>query len=186
MKKFREFQLEVNINSSKEEVWDLLFNRFGEVNLFNPVLKGSHHTEGVEGEVGCERQCDINSRTSIQERIIAARGNDSFDIIVIKGGMPMMDEMNATWDFKEIGMGQTRARVTMRFTTKPVFVGALMKGMMAKMVKSMLIGLKNHIETGCLVTKENIKGIMKDYKQLNENEAFISSLAKEKSYGVTI
>jgi ribosome-associated toxin RatA of RatAB toxin-antitoxin module len=176
MKKLREFELEVNINSSKEQVWDLLFNRFGEVNLFNPVLEDSHQTAGVKGEVGCERQCDINSSTSIQEKITAARGNDSFDVNVIKGGMPMMDEMNATWDFIETGTSQSRARLTMRFNTKPAFVGALMIGMMTKMVKSMLIGLKYHLETGNLVSKENIKGIMKDYKRLQENESFGGNL----------
>ncbi len=62
MKNLREFQLEVNVNASKVEVWDLLFNKFGEVNLFNPEIEGSHHTTGVKGEVGCERQCDINSK----------------------------------------------------------------------------------------------------------------------------
>jgi ribosome-associated toxin RatA of RatAB toxin-antitoxin module len=176
MKKLREFQLEVNINTSKEQVWDVLFNRFGEVNLFNPVLEDSHHTAGVKGEVGCERQCDIDSRTSIQERITAARGNDSFDINVIKGGMPMMDKMNATWDFRETGTSQSRVRLTMRFNTKPAFVGALMIGMMTKMVKSMLIGLKYHLETGNLVSKVNIKGIMKVYKRLQENESFTGNL----------
>lgn len=172
MKKLREFQSEIILNTSKEQVWELLFNRFTEVNIFNPVIQGSHHTGGVQNEIGCERQCDINSKTSIQEKITAARGNDSFDINVIKGGMPMMDEMNATWDLKEMGRGQTMAQLTMRFSTKPAFMGALMKGMMAKMVKRMLIGLKYHLETGKPVTDKNIHGIMEDYKGLQENDAF--------------
>ena len=70
----------------------------------------------------------------------------------------------------------TRVGLTMRFNTKPAAVGALMIGMMTKMVKSMLIGLKYHLETGNLVTKENIKGIMKNYKRLQENESFAGNL----------
>ena len=172
MTKFKEFTLEININSSKEEVWDLLFNRFGEVNLFNPVIEGSHHTTGAKGEVGCERQCDINSRTSVHEKITAARGNDGFDIELIKGRMPFMDKMEGTWEFKELNQNQTRAFLTMRLKTKPAFMSSLMKGMMSKMVGSMLVGLKYHLETGNLVTKENIKNIMKEYKKLGTNEAF--------------
>jgi hypothetical protein len=177
MEKLREFQIEVNVNASKEEVWDLLFNKFGEVNLFNPEIEGSHHTTGVKGEVGCERQCDINSKTSIHERITAASGNDSFDVEIIKNDMPMMDKMLATWDLKDIGGGQTRARVTVRFNTKPAFMGALMKGMMSKMINRMAMGLKYHVETGNLVTKENIKSIVKEYKQLKGNKRFSSKVA---------
>lgn len=175
MKKFKEFQLDLTINASKEEVWDLLFNRFGEVNLFNPVLEGSHHTKGVKGEVGCERQCDINSNTSVQERITAASGNDSFEIDVIDGRMPMMDEVKGIWNFTAKGDSQTNVKITMRFNTKPALVAGLMKAMMAKMVKSMLIGLKYHMETGGLVTKANIKGIVRDYKRLQGNEAFAAN-----------
>jgi len=129
MKKLREIHLEININKSKDQVWDLLFNKFGEVNLFNPVIESSHHTKGEVGEVGCERQCDINSTTSVHEKITAARGNDSFDVDIVKGGLPMMDQMKATWDLKEISKGQTRAKLTMYFNTKPAIVGAFMKGM---------------------------------------------------------
>lgn len=176
MKKLREIQLEVNINASKAEVWDMLFNKFGEVNLFNPEIEGSHHTKGTEGEIGCERQCDINSKTSVHERITAARGNDSFDVEIIKNDMPMMDEMIATWDLKDIGEGQTRALLTMGFNTKPAFMAAIMKGMMTKMINRMVIGLKYHLETGELVTKENIKDIMKSYNQLKGNKKFLAKI----------
>ena len=179
MKNLREFQLEIDINATKDQVWNLLFNKFGEVNLFNPELVGSHHTNGVSGEVGCERQCDINSRTSVHERITAVRGTDSFDIDVIKSGMPLMDKMRGTWDLKAIGQNKTKAVLTMRFNTKPAFLGFILKVIMKKMVFRMLIGLKYHLETGNLVTKENIKGIVKDYNNLEAKEAFaiISDMA---------
>ena len=52
-------QKEIIVNASKPEVWDLLFNRFGEVNNFNPLIEGSHHAQGTKGEVGCERECQL-------------------------------------------------------------------------------------------------------------------------------
>jgi ribosome-associated toxin RatA of RatAB toxin-antitoxin module len=176
MEKLREFQVEVDVNASKEQVWDLLFNRFGEVNIFNPVIEGSHHASGSKGEVGCERICDIDSKTSVKERITAASGNDSFDIEIIESTMPMMNKMFATWGVKDIGFGMTRAQITIRFNTKPAFMGAIMKGMMKGMIKKMVIGLKYHMETGDVVTKDKIKGIAKDYKQLKGNEAFSAKL----------
>lgn len=176
MEKLREVIIEITTNNSKEQVWDLLFNRFGEVNVFNPIIEGSHHTTGTPGEVGCERQCDIDSKNSVHEKIVAARGNDSFDIDIIKGGLPMMKTMKGTFDLEAIDAERTLVQFTMRFNTKPAFMSLLMKGMMGKMLFKMLVGMKYHLETGNLVTKENIKEIMKDYKQLGNNAAFSDNL----------
>jgi len=172
VKKYREVTLEINTNTSKDKVWDLLFNRFGEVNIFNPLIEGSHHTNGEQGEVGCERLCDIDAKNSVHEKIVAARGNDSFDIEVIKGGLPIMDKMKGTFDLDAVSANQTKVSLTMKFTTKPAFMGALMKGMMAKMLFKMLVGLKYHLETANLVTKANIGGIVQEYKRLQVNKAF--------------
>lgn len=172
MKKLRKVTVEIDISTSKENVWDLLFNRFGEISVFNPLIDGSHHTSGKKGEVGCERHCDIDARHSVREKITAARGNESFDIDIIEGGLPMMDEMKATIDLKSLHENSTRVFFTMSYNTKPAIMGALMKGMMNKMLNKLLIGLKYHLETGELVTKENIKIIVKDYKNLSNNHSF--------------
>jgi alpha-galactosidase len=151
----------------------LIFNRFGEVNNFNPLIEGSHHSQGAKGEVGCERVCDLDAKNSIHEKIVAARGNESFDVDIIKGGLPMMDKAKATFDLKAINGSQTNVTFTMNFTSKPAFMAPLMKGMMAKMLKKMLVGLKYHLETDQLVTKSNINSIMKGYRKLDNNESFV-------------
>lgn len=176
MENLKEVTIDVTTNTSKEQVWDLLFNRFGEVNVFNPLIEGSHHTIGTQGEVGCERQCDLDAKNSIHEKIVRARGNDSFDIEIIKGGLPMMKKMSGTFDLDAIGPSRTRVTFTMRFNTKPAFMAMFMKGMMRKMLLKMIVGMKYHLETGNLVTKENIKRIMKDYKHLNNNGVFTGNL----------
>lgn len=172
MKKLRKVTVEIDISTSKENVWDLLFNRFGEVSVFNPLIDGSHHASGKKGEVGCERHCDIDAKHSVREKITAARGNESFDIDIIEGGLPMMDEMKATIDLKSLHENSTRVFFTMSYNTKPAFMGGLMKGMMTKMLNKLLIGLKYHLETGKLVTKENIKFIVRDYNYLKSNSTF--------------
>ena len=182
MENLKEVIIDITTNTSKEQVWDLLFNRFGEVNVFNPLIEGSHHTEGVQGEVGCERYCALDARNSVHEKIVAARGNDSFDIEIIKGGLPMMKTMKGTFDLKALGSNSTRVTFTIRFNTRPAIMAIFMKGMMRRMLHKMLVGMKYHLETGTLVTKENIKEIMKDYKRLNNNGAFNDNL--EVAYAV--
>jgi hypothetical protein len=162
----------INVIANQEAVWDLLFNRFGEVNVFNPLIEGSHQTIGVPGEVGCERQCDLDAKNSVHERIVAARGHHSFDIDIIKGGLPMMDIMKGTFDLESVSTHNTKVSFTMNFSTKPAFMAIMMKGMMGKMLSKMLVGLKYHLETGKFVTKENISGILKENKHLETNEAF--------------
>lgn len=166
MEKLKEVIIDIEVNSSKEEVWDLLFNRFGEVNVFNPLIEGSYHSSGQKGEVGVERVCNLDAKNDIREKITAARGNDSFDVDIIEGGMPMMDTMKATFNLKAVDVNQTLISLTMKFNTKPRFMANLMKGMMQKMLSKMLVGLKYHLETGDSVTKNNISKIMKDYKYL--------------------
>lgn len=172
MTKFRKVKIAIDVNASKTEVWDLLFNRFGEVNNFNPLIEGSHHSEGAKGEVGCERVCDLDAKNSIHEKIVAARGNESFDVDIIKGGLPMMDKAKATFDLKAINDNQTNVTITMYFTSKLAFMAPMLKLMMPKMLRKMLVGLKYHLETKELVTKSNINSIMKGYGKLQNNEAF--------------
>lgn len=175
MEKLKELTVDLEVTSSKEEVWDLIFNRFGEVNVFNPLIEGSHHSSGQKGEVGVERVCNLDAKNSIREKITDARGNDSFDVDIIEGGLPMMDTMKATFDLTSIGANQTLISFTTRFNTKPRFMAIMMTGMMQKMLTKMLVGLKYHLETGDTVTKENISKIMKEYKRLN-NTSFVANL----------
>lgn len=172
----REVQQSISIHSSKEDIWDVLFNKFGEVNDFNPLIEGSHFLNGEEGFVGCERECAIDSKTLVQERITRAEAGLNFDIEIFKGGLPMMDKMKARFDLVELEKSKTEVVLTMSYSTKPAFMGGLMKGKMGKFFMKMLIGLKYHLETGELVTKENIKEIEKRYRDLGEDRSFQASL----------
>jgi len=173
MKKFRNVELDIIVNASKEELWDLTFNRFGEVNVFNPVIEGSHYVSASKGEVGCERQCDLDSKGAhVIERIVDATGHDTFELEIIGGNMPMMEQAFARFYFDEIGPNKTKVRMEMRFRAKPAFIGILMAPMIRNMLSDMLKGLKYHLETGELVTKQNIKAIKREFARLREGQAF--------------
>lgn len=172
----REVQQSISIHASKEDVWDTVFNKFGHVNDFNPLIEGSHFLNGDNGFVGCERQCAIDSKTIVQERITRAEAGLNFDIEIFEGGLPMMDKMTARFDLVELGKDKTEVLFTMRYSTKPTFMGGLMKGKMSKFFMKLLIGLKYHLETGELVTKDNIKEIERLYKDLDEGTGFKGSM----------
>lgn len=172
----RQIRQSILIGVSKETVWDVLFNQFGEVNNFNPLIDSSHFVKGNKGHVGCERHCQIDAKNGVLERITRAEADLNFDIEIYDGGLPMMDKMMARYDLVEIDRENTEVLFTMSYSTKPAFMGALMKGKMTKFFFKMLIGLKYHLETGRVVTRQNIREIQKEYQGLQPGESFQAQL----------
>lgn len=172
MKKLRMLDTEITINASKEKVWDSLFTRFGDVHLYNPSLDGSHFIKGSKGEVGCERQCTLDSKTKIVERIVKAEELKKFTIDIYDGNMPMLDKMIVEIELVELTPKRTSVLLTANFSTKPAFMGTIMKGMMKAKLTDMLIGLKYYLETGKAVSKQTYKPISKKYQLLTPNQSF--------------
>lgn len=169
MGNFKTVKIEIEIQATQAKVWDVVFNNFGEVGKWNPLLDGSHHSGGAKGEVGCERVCDLDAKNSIQEKITAQRNNDSFDIDIIKGGLPMMKKMGATIDVKTVGPNRTRVTFNMKFVPQFGILTFMMKSMLRKMMGEVVIALKYFVETGKEVNKKNIKEVVKAYKNNESN-----------------
>ncbi len=165
-------QTEVTINTLKERVWEVLFTRFGEAYLYNPSLIGSHFVTGGKGEVGCERQCSLDDKTKVVERITSAVDQKKFTVNIIGGNMPMNDEMIVELELIEITSSRTKVLLTARYNSKPAFMAPIMKGMMKSKFDDMLIGLKYYLETGKTVSKKSYKPVLKIYKQLAANQSF--------------
>ena len=172
MKKLRTLYTDVTINVSKEKVWDALFTRFGEVHLYNPSLDSSHFIKGGKGEVGCERQCDLDSKTRIVERIVKADELKKFTIDIYDGNMPMLETMIVDIELVELASKKISVQLTANFNTKPAFMGVMMKGMMKAKLTDMLIGLKYYLETGKTVSKQTYKPIKKVFKLLRPSQSF--------------
>lgn len=160
----------ITLNTSKEEVWDVLFNKFGQINLFHPGIDSSHQTNGEAGKVGCERQCDLSAKLSVQEKITAANIGEDFDVEV--KGLPMMNKMLANFALSALTPNKTQVQITVEFHTNPGFLALLMAGTMRKKLFTVLIGLKYFLETGKNVNKSKAKEVMNAYKQLGEHGVF--------------
>ncbi|MBI3587464.1 MAG: SRPBCC family protein [Ignavibacteriales bacterium] len=172
MENAKKIATDVVINASKERVWEALFTRFGEASIYNPNLEGSHFTKGSIGEVGCERQCSLDSKMFVKERIVKADPLKKFTVDIFGGNMPMVKKMMVDLEINPIGNSQTRVILSADFNAKPAFMGSLMKGSMKKKFTDMLIGLKYHLETGNRVSKKTYKPIYKQYQQLQLNQSF--------------
>lgn len=164
----------VLINASKQEVWNLLFHRFGETHLYNPNIEGSHGTNGKDGQVGCERQCSIDQKTNIKERIVKAEEFQSITVDIIGGNMPVVNEMQVIMLIDPVSLTQTKVRINATYTTKPSFMTGIVKGMFRKMLFGVLIGLKYYLETGNAVSKKSFKSISGKYRSLQGSQAFVA------------
>ncbi|MFA6456762.1 MAG: SRPBCC family protein [Bacteroidota bacterium] len=172
MGKLRTIQTGVTIHASREQVWEALYTRFGDVHLYNPSLDGSHFIKGGSGAVGCERQCDLDAKTRLIERIIRAEELTSFTVEIIGGNMPMVKTMIIDIELQQHSPSLTSVSLTGRYSTSPSFMGGLVKGMMRNKLSDMLIGLKYFLETGTAVTKKSYKPIAKMYHRLTQQQAF--------------
>ena len=172
MENSKSFNLSIVVNDSRERVWDTLFTRFGEISLFNPNVEGSHFTSGSKGEVGCERVCNLDSKTFVREKIVKADPQKSFTVDVVDGNMPMVQELKVNFKIHSTKANQTQVDLTAKFTTKPAFMAALAKGMFRKKLDNVLIGLKYYLETGQPVSKKTFKPISKQYKKLELSQSF--------------
>lgn len=164
----------VIINASKQEVWNLLFHRFGETYLYNPNIEGSHDTNGKNGEIGCERQCSIDKKTNIRERIVNAVEFESITVDIIGGNMPMVDEMQVIMLIDPVSSVQTKVSIRAAYTTKPSFMAVIVRGMFRKMLFGVLIGLKYHLETGKAVSKKSFKSISVNFNKLQGAQPFVA------------
>lgn len=167
MKKYNEVKIEIEVEELQEKVWDVLYNNFGDVSKWNPIVEGSGHIGGDKGEVGCERVCefDPSGKNSIKERIVAERNGESFDVEIFHGGLPMMKELKATIDAKAVGSNRTKVTFNMFFISSFNLMSFMQKKMIKKMMTEVTIGLKFYLETGMEVNKHNIKLIVKAHKK---------------------
>ncbi len=172
MENARTIITDIMVNASKEKVWEALYTRFGETYLFNPNLEGSHFTNGTSGELGCERQCNLDSKTFIREKIVQAELLKRFTVDVVDGNMPMVKELRVNFNLVQDRINQTKVQVTANFSTKPAFMASLMKRPFRKRFNDLLIGLKYHLETGKNISKKSYKPILKQYQQLQFNQSF--------------
>ncbi len=168
-----EIKLEITVNASKDDVWDVLFNQYGNVNNFNPVITSSHHTSDKRAEIGCERKCEMPGGKYVNEKITSVTEGQHFDFVVT-GNIPMVKQMNNSYGVTPIADKRTLVKFTADVQTSPSFMVYMMKPMIKGMLNKMMVGLKYYLETGEKVDNDRINEIVAQYKQLEADESMHS------------
>ncbi len=153
------------INASKDKIWDVLFNQYGDIHIHNPTMVASNYMgDSSKGELNSVRHCNFSEKLSLDEKITEVNGNDSFKIVVVKHNLPFAKEMSAIYELLAIGDEKTEVKMTSFNSFSPSFMKYLMKGQMAGSLIKHLFGLKYYIETGKVANKDNYSEIFKNYK----------------------
>lgn len=157
--------LKETINASKEAVWEVLFNQYGDIHIHNPTMPESNYMHGAtKGEVNSERHCMFNDKLFVDEKITKATKNESVTIVVTKHNLPFLKDMSATYELSTINKELTEVKMTSMNSFSPGFMKYLMRGQLRKAVATHLFGMKYYIETGKTVNKDNYSKIFKSYK----------------------
>ena len=153
------------INASKEKVWEVLFNQYGDIHIHNPSMKSSKYMHNAsKGELNCVRHCKFTDKLWLDEKITEVKEGDSFTVSVTEHNLPFVKEMSATYQLSSIGNGMTEVKMTSFNSFSPSFMKYLMRGQMSKPIVKHLFGMKYYIETGKTVNKDNYSEIFENYK----------------------
>ena len=61
----------LEINASREKVWDVLFNQYGDIYIHNPTMQSSNYlNDSFEGELNAVRHCQFTDKLFLDEDTI--------------------------------------------------------------------------------------------------------------------
>jgi hypothetical protein len=144
------------IHASKERVWDLLFNQYGDIHVHNPTLVASNYMhDGTKGELNATRHCKFNEKLFLDEKIVEVNGSDSLKIEVVAHNLPFVRHMYAIYELTGIEGDKTALKMISFNSFAPKFMQFMMGPQMAKSLRKHLFGLKYYAETGEIVTPDN-------------------------------
>ena len=153
------------INASKEKIWEVLFNQYGDIHIHNPGMPTSKYIgNSTKGELNASRHVTFDDKLFLEETITEVNENNSFKVEAYNHNLPLLKEMSAIYELTSIGQDKTEVKMTSFATTSPGFMIYLIKGQLGKGLKQHLFGLKYYIETGEIVNKDNYSAVFKSYK----------------------
>lgn len=147
----------VHIDAPVEEVWNVLAD-FGGIAAFNPGVVKSRSLGSANSGRGAERQCDLDAKSYIRERIVDWHDGKDLTLEIYEGkGTPPFKDASTTFTVTTSGTG-TRVSSILQYRIKGGPLGRLLDRLVvsrkfAPAMVGVLAGLKRHVETGELVTE---------------------------------
>jgi len=142
-----EFIVQEIINASVPQVWKALAD-IGNIYQWNPGVKKSHITNNTIG-LGGSRHCDLGGKNYLDEDVVKWEENKYLTMRITETNMPFKNaDINFSLEAKDNG---TQVSVQPVYELKFGPIGRFMNfvyvhGFYQKGMKSLLAGLKNHVE----------------------------------------
>jgi hypothetical protein len=151
---------EIEINASKEKVWNAIA-KFGDICHASPGVLKSHVTSEQQEGVGATRHCDFTMMgATAEEKITAWKEGESLSIEIYElKKMPGIKNMVAHFVVRTEN-GKTILRADLSYDMQNILFDLMntlmMKKMNIKVWNSVLAGHKKYIETGERVVEKTI------------------------------
>ncbi len=141
---------DIQIEAPRSDVWGILANLESLQDYDREVVRSFYVSDAREG-VGATRQCDLPDGTHVKETVVSWREGDGYVIEVDEDGTdyPTTD-MRVEFTLEEAA-GGTRVGMTYQYALKPDIpaeAGEEMNQGSQELVKGVLSGLKEYVETG--------------------------------------
>lgn len=159
-----ESELNETINASKEQVWEVLYNQYGDIHVHNPTMMSSNYINGAsQGALDVVRHCDFTEKLWLDEQIVEVVEGEKVTISVLEHNLPFVDKMSATYELTSIAEDVTNVKMVSLNSFSPGFMKYFMRGQMRKSVAKHLFGMRYYIETGKTVDGDSYSEVYRSY-----------------------
>ncbi len=145
---------EILIKVPIEKVWAVLAN-IGAVQDYSPRVAKSYYTSDFKEGVGASRHCDLLPTGTVEERIVDWCDGEQYSIEIYEGTEVLYTGVaHFTLERDEVATIVTQIMEYIPTDDLPsAFEGKSMEGLVGKIIRGNLVGLKHFIESSEVVTR---------------------------------
>ena len=149
------------INKSGTDIWQTL-DKFGDVYTYHPHVKHSENINKIPTGSGAERTCHFEDGNKIKERIITYNKGNQYEVEIYDSGSFPLAKAIARLKVMAITDNSSDVEFSMSFQPKfgPlgwIIAQMMMKNQFKKILGNVLEGLDRNLQTGQVITRENLK-----------------------------
>lgn len=144
------FTTSTTIDAPRDRVWAALAD-IGSISVWNPGVLDSRTTSEEATGLGASRHCDLGGRNYLDEQVVRFEDGEAITMRIVDSNLPFEHaDIHFTLDSNGAG---TRVTVAPEYRLKFGPIGRLMDRLVVrrtyeKGMKSLLRGLKRHLESG--------------------------------------
>ena len=144
----------IQVYAPTEQVWAVLAN-IGAVQDYSPGVVKSYYTSNVREGVGASRHCDLLPTGTVEERIVDWCDGEQYSIEIYEGTEVLYTGVaHFTLERDEVATIVTQIMEYIPTDDLPsAFEGKSMEGLVGKIIRGNLVGLKHFIESSEVVTR---------------------------------